>query len=239
MFDENGDYIGPENTDVSSGDTGGWSDNGDGTFTGPGGEIIDSYGNTIGNVNDTLPLDTTPVDTTPPEVTVPANWIDNQDGTVTDPATGDVWGIDGSFLGNTADAGLGGGSVVLDPDEFGDVYTVNGKWIGNLYGLSAPGTVTTPTPGTRGAGNNAPGGAYSGSGLGGSSSGSQNSAASIAKQLQQMLASAKTSGASFNQQAAIASALRNAQAAASPGMSSWLPLAAVVAIGAFVALRRN
>ncbi len=241
IYDWNGNYLGTDNGDGSwtSGDGQIYDnqnnfiglDNGDGTWT-------DVYGTTYGAdgqpITSSGSTDTSAAGSD--NVTVPSNWIDNQDGTVTDPTTGDVWGIDGSYLGNTADAGVGGGNVALDPDEFGDVYTVNGKWVGNLFGLPAPGSPNATS--ARGAGQGTPGGAYSAGGsLGGGQSGQQ-SAQQLAQQLKQMLDAAKSSGASFNQQAAIASALKNAQAKTS-SPSSALLIAAVAALGAVVLFRRE
>ncbi len=253
MYDEYGNYVGDDFASGTGVDDTTWTDNGDGTLTDPQGNIYDDSGNYLGyenadgtwtdpngNVfdanNNPVGIDTGNIVSDATDVTVPPNWIDNQNGTVTDPTTGDVWGIDGSYLGNTADAGLGGGNVALDPDEFGDVYTVNGKWVGNLFGLPAPGSPNATS--ARGAGQGTAGGAYSSGGsLGGGQSGQQ-SAQQLAQQLKQMLTAAKTSGASFNQQAAIASALRNVQTNAAGSSSTSLIVALAVALGA-VALMRD
>lgn len=254
MYDDYGNYVGDDfaaGTGVSD-----WTDNGDGSLTDPQGNIFDLEGNWLGYENadgtwtdsngNVFDANGNPADystntvTDVPEVSVPSNWIDNQNGTVTDPGTGDIWGIDGTYLGNTADAGLGGGNVTLDPDEFGDVYTVNGKWIGNLFGLSAPGSPNATS--ARGPGQGTPGGAYSSGGsLGGGQGGQggQQTAQQLAQQLKQMLGAAQNSGGSFNQQAAIANALRNVQAKSSSSSGLLIAGLAAAALGAVVLLRRK
>ncbi len=231
--DYTGEWIGTLNDDGSWNDVngqlytwdnrpvndGGFFDNGDGTWTSfYTGETVQG-GGTLGEISDGVA-----------QVTIPENWIDNQDGSVTDPTNGDIWGIDGTYLGNTADAGLGGGMVNYDPDEFGDVYTVNGKWVGNIYGLPKPGSSNATSARKPG---NTPGGAYSSGNFnpagGSSSSSNQNKATdAIVKQL------AKSSGAPFNQQAALASALNNAKAQSDEMTKYLLPAAiGVLALALF------
>lgn len=166
-------------------------------------------------------------------------WTQNSDGTVTDRETGNIWNLDGTYMGNTDDAsqggGQGGGNVVFDPDQFGDVYSVNGNWVGNIYGLADP--AAAPLSG-RSAGNT-PGAAYSGSGFsggssGGSGSGSQSGQPSldqIIAKLAQMLTTAKAAGPSTaQQQLALSAALRNAQAQASSSSGSGFLVVAGVAL---------
>ncbi len=166
--------------------------------------------------------------------TTTIDWVYNEDGTMTDPSTGNIFDTDGQLVGNTADAGQGGGSVVYDPDQFGDVYTVNGQWVGNINGESDP----AQNPGS-GRGPQAGGGGGGGN-QGGGGGGNQNqSLAQLIQQLQQLLSAAKSNNGSAQQQAALAAALRNAQAKQASAASTKTILIAGGALLALLAFSRR
>lgn len=169
---------------------------------------------------------------------MPDDWlyslfIDNGDGTLTNPDTGEIFDpITGAILGNANEPP----DYNMEPDMYGDVYSVDGTWVGNIYGDGPPGQA----PGS-GRGPAAGGSAYgSGSGgtLGGGSSsgGGGNDLGQLIKALQNMLAQSRQNGGNVQQQAALVAALRNAQAKQGQGLNSIL-VAGLVALGV-VALTR-
>lgn len=235
MYDEEGNWIGDDGNN-NGGST--VTDNGDGTVTDSNGDVWDVFGNWLGNVNAGGNGGNGGSGGDGSEFPFPQNWIVNEDLTVTDPDTGNMYDALGNYVGNTADAGLGGGNVVLDPDEYGDVRTVNGKWIGNIYGLGEFGLGGTPRTG------GTPGGAYSSGGFGGGSGGGsgqggRSSDQQLMQQLQQMLAQAKAQNKPASQQLALQNSLRNLQARTSSSSNGGAIFIAAAALVGLMALSRS
>lgn len=236
MFDEYGNLIGEEGNDNTGGDTGtdfqdgtvddglgGWTDNGDGSFTNAAGEIYDYEGNFVG-------------------------W-ENEDGTWVD-AFGYVYDADGNLIG---DAIAFENSMTYEPvlglyiDKItGQIFNPDGSsYTGEI---AVPGSDTGGGfwDGVGKFFSKIFGGSGSGGGLGGGNFGGMSSGGAAqqrAEQSAQKLQQAQQSGASAQQLAQLQQQLTIARAAAasaaSSSSSSPYLIGAAVLVGALILTRRQ